>query len=180
MTLDKQTLCFPSLLNASAILLSPRQLPPTLSTERNLGEQPWGQPATESDLVLCALVTVGTRQRLQQRLPSPPAGDSWSSRYHWFLTLSTMCPHEAKEAVGQRGWVQGRFHPGLRHSFDTYQRVPWARYLTTTCLSFSINKMEITGITTYSSEGERSWYLYLDKFLRQSVLTDVLASILSF
>ena len=40
--------------------------------------------------------------------------------------------------------------------------------------------MEITGITTYSSEGERSWYLYLDKFLRQSVLTDVLASILSF
>ena len=60
-------------------------------------------PATESDLVLCALVTVGTRQRLQQRLPSPPAGDSWSSRYHWFLTLSTMCPHEAMEAVGQRG-----------------------------------------------------------------------------
>lgn len=44
MTLDKQTLCCPSLLNVAAILLSillsPRQLPPALSTERNLREQP--------------------------------------------------------------------------------------------------------------------------------------------
>ena len=179
MTLDKQTLCFPSLLNASAILLSPRQLPPTLSTERNLGEQPWGhQPQSL------------TWSCVHWSQWGPGRDSSSGCRHHpletagvadnWFLTLSTMCPHEAMEAGGQRGWVQGRFHPGLRHSFDTYQRVPWARYLTTTCLSFSINKMEITGITTYSSEGERSWYLYLDKFLRQSVLTDVLASILSF
>lgn len=60
-------------------------------------------PATESDLVLGALVPMGTRQRLQPWLQSPPAGDSWSSNYHWFLMLSTMCPHEAMEAVGQRG-----------------------------------------------------------------------------
>ena len=137
-------------------------------------------PTTEFGLVLCALVKMRTRQRLQQCLRSPPPGDSCRSHCHWFLMLGTACPHEAMQAVEQGGWVQGRFHPGLHHSFDTYQRVPWASYLTTICLSFSINKMEITRITTYSCKGERSWYLCLDKFLRQSVLTDVLVIILSF
>ena len=42
MTLDKQTLCCPNLLSASAILLSPRQMPPTRSTKSILREQPWG------------------------------------------------------------------------------------------------------------------------------------------
>lgn len=92
-------LCCPSLLSGSVILLFLRQLPPPLSTERILGEQPWGhQPQS-----LTWSRVQGSQWGPGRWLQSPTAGDSWSSSYHGFVMLSTICPHEATEAVEQRG-----------------------------------------------------------------------------
>lgn len=155
MTLDKQTQCSPNPFGASAILLSQRQLPHPLSRENPQrtarARVPRGhQPDTEFDLGLNALVKMGTRQRLQQRLQWPPHGDSYSNSRPRFCTLSTMCPYESTESVQQRGCMPGRFYPGSHHGFVTYQPCALGKLLNHNMPQSLLNKMEITGFTTYS------------------------------